>query len=96
MASNTDIQVSQAITPTGDNRNDTWFIENIERYPAAVIRVYNRWGAQVFSQAGNYNNDWGGTFDNNSKPLPPAPYFYRIDLDADGVIDREGWIYINH
>ena len=96
MLINTEIEVSQAITPNGDDRNDTWYIENIQRYPAAIIKVYNRWGAQVFSQAGNYNNDWGGTFENNSKPLPPAPYFYRIDLDADGVIDREGWIYINH
>ena len=96
MAINTEIEVSQAITPNGDDRNDTWYIENIQRYPAAVITVYNRWGARVFFQAGNYNNDWGGTFENNSKPLPPAPYFYRIDLDADGVIDREGWIYINH
>ena len=92
----TEIQVSQAITPNGDDRNDIWYIENIERYPTAIIRVYNRWGAQVFFQAGNYNNNWGGTFENSSKPLPPAPYFYRIDLDADGAIDHEGWIYINH
>ena len=96
MVINRDIEVSQAITPNGDNINDVWHIENIQRYPAAIIKVYNRWGAQVFLQDGNYNNDWGGTFENNSKPLPPAPYFYRIDLDADGVIDREGWIYINH
>ena len=50
----------------------------------------------VFFQANNYQNDWGGNFDNSSKPLPSAPYFYRIDLDNDGEIDREGWIYINH
>ncbi len=91
-----DIEISQAITPNGDGINDIWYIKDINRFPAAIINVYNRWGARVFQQSGNYNNDWKGTFNNNSKPLPPAPYFYRIDLDADGEIDREGWIYINY
>ena len=93
---NTSLNISQAITPNGDGINDVWFIENIERYPQARIYVYNRWGAQVFHQPGNYRNNWGGTFDNNTQPLPSAPYFYRIDTDNDGEIDREGWLYINH
>lgn len=47
----TSIKVSEAITPNGDGINDTWFIENIERYPAAQIRVFNRWGAEVFKSS---------------------------------------------
>ena len=93
---NTALNISQAITPNGDGINDIWFIENIERYPKASIAVFNRWGTRVFFQTNNYQNDWGGNFDNSSKPLPSAPYFYRIDLDNDGEIDHEGWIYINH
>ena len=93
---NTTLNISQAITPNGDGINDVWFIENIERYPDARITVFNRWGARVFFQANNYQNDWGGNFENNSTPLPSAPYFYRIDIDNDGEIDHEGWIYINH
>ena len=93
---NTALNISQAITPNGDGINDVWYIENIERYPEASIAVFNRWGTRVFFQVNNYQNDWGGNFDNNSKPLPSAPYFYRIDLDNDGEIDLEGWIYINH
>ena len=96
VAFNAALNISQAITPNGDGINDVWYIENIERYPEASIAVFNRWGARVFFQASNYQNDWGGNFDNSSKPLPSAPYFYRIDLDNDGEIDQEGWIYINH
>lgn len=91
-----DLFISQAITANGDGINDVWYIKNIEYYPEASIAVFNRWGARVFAQASNYQNDWSGNFDNNSKPLPSAPYFYRIDLDNDGEIDHEGWIYINH
>ena len=91
---NTALQVSQAITPNGDGLNDVWFIDNIERYPNAKIWVYSRWGKEVFHSAGNYHNQWNATHNNNTKPLPEAPYFYRIDQDNDGTIDLEGWLYI--
>ena len=38
------------------------------------------------------NNDWTGIY--RSAPLPAGAYYYRIDLDADGQVDMEGWIYI--
>lgn len=91
---NTALKVSQAITPNGDGINDVWFIENIDRYPNAKIWVYGRWGNEVFHSTGNYRNQWNATFENNTKPLPEAPYFYRIDQDNDGTIDLEGWLYI--
>lgn len=92
----TTLLVSQGLTPNGDNVNDTWYIENIERYPEVVIRVFNRWGGEVFYHKGRYNNDWNGSYKNNAKPLPEAPYYYRIDLENDGYIEHEGWIYINY
>ena len=93
-SSNNALQISQAITPNGDGVNDVWFIDNIERHPNAKIWVYSRWGNEVFHSPGNYQNNWNATFKNNTKPLPEAPYFYRVDLDNDGTIDLEGWLYI--
>lgn len=92
----TRLVVSEAITPNGDSINDRWFIENINRYPDARIWVYNRWGAEVFHQAGNYSNTWEATYKNNTKKLPAASYYYRIDQDNDGSIDLSGWIYITY
>ena len=92
----TTILISEALTPNGDNVNDTWYIENIERYPNAVIRVFNRWGGEVFFHEGYYRNDWNGRYNNDLENLPAAPYFYRIDLDNDGIIEHQGWIYINY
>ena len=31
----------------------------------------------------------------NQARLPAASYYYRIDLDADGEVDMEGWIFIS-
>ena len=93
---NHSLEISQAITPNGDGQNERWFIQNIERYPQAKIWVYNRWGKEVFYSAGNYQNDWRGTYKNNTTHLPEAAYFYRLDTDDDGAIDREGWLYITY
>jgi len=89
------MNISEAFTPNGDGINDTWVISNIENYPASVVRVFNRWGAEVFV-ARNYQNDWDGQSKGNSSTLPAASsYYYQIDLDGNGSIDKQGWIYIN-
>jgi len=92
----TELRVSEGITPNGDGINDIWYIKNIDRYPEARIWVFNRWGAEVFHQPGNYTNTWDATYKNNTKKLPSAPYYYRIDQDNDGTIDLDGWIYITY
>ena len=92
-ANTTRLKVSEAITPNGDGINDRWYIQDIDTYPQTEITVYNRLGVKAFSHKGNYQNNWDGTF--NGKPLPSAPYFYQLDLDQNGEIDQQGWLYIN-
>ena len=55
-----DMIANDVLTPNGDGINDTWIIINAERFPSATIKVYNRWGKEVFSTQG-YNNDWNGS-----------------------------------
>ena len=95
-----EINVSQALTPNGDGINDTWMIYNIENHPNNIVRVYNRWGDEVFS-ARSYQNDWDGRYVKSNGSvgsdsiLPDASsYYYQIDLDGNGSIDYDGWIYI--
>jgi gliding motility-associated-like protein len=89
-----EINTSQAITPNGDGVNDTWVIYNIEQYPASTVRVFNRWGSEVFF-AKNYQNNWDGYYKNSSQSLPDgSSYYYQIDLDGNGTTDKEGWLYI--
>jgi len=89
------MNISEAFTPNGDGINDTWVISNIQEHPNSTVRVFNRWGAEVFI-AKNYQNDWDGQAKGQSGTLPAASsYYYQIDLDGNGTIDRQGWIYIN-
>lgn len=88
-----DINVSEAVTPNGDGINDKWMIYNIENHPNSIVRVFNKWGAEVF-YARKYQNNWDGSYKNNTDSLPESSYYYQIDLDGDGIIEKEGWIYI--
>lgn len=89
-----ELNVSEAITPNGDGENDTWVIYNIENYPGSIIRVFNRWGKEVFYSR-DYKNDWDGHYKDFSTNLPTSgSYYYQIDLAGDGTIDLKGWLYI--
>ena len=95
-----EINASQAFTPNGDGINDTWMIYNIENHPNNIVRVYNRWGNEVFS-ARSYQNDWDGRYVKSNGSvgsdslLPEASsYYYQIDLDGNGTVDYDGWLYI--
>jgi gliding motility-associated-like protein len=89
-----EINVSQAITPNGDGINDTWVIYNLSYYPGSIVRVFNRWGKEVFYSA-DYQNNWTGHYKDNSEKLPTSgSYYYQIDLGGDGSIDVQGWLYI--
>jgi gliding motility-associated-like protein len=84
--------VYDVLTPNGDGINDTWTILNADRYPSAIIKVFNRWGKEVFSTVG-YNNDWNGTYSGNT--LPTGSYYYQVDQNGDGTVILTGWIYLS-
>jgi gliding motility-associated-like protein len=88
------ILAAQAVTPNGDGINDTWIVKNILNHPNSIVRVYNRWGEEVFA-AQNYKNDWDGRHNKNrASRVPSSSYYYQIDLDGDGNVDDQGWIYV--
>ncbi len=72
--------VPNTFTPNGDNYNDTWVIRNIDLYPNASVKVFNRWGNEIYSSEGEYK-PWDGT--HNGNPLPSEVYYYIIVLEND-------------
>mgnify|MGYP001199284359 CR=1 FL=1 len=76
------LETFSGFTPNGDQNNDYWYIEGIELYPDALVEVYNRWGDRVFA-AKRYNNSWQEAWNGmyNGEPLPPATYYYVINLN---------------
>lgn len=71
----------QLITPNNDGANDAWIIENVAKnLPENLVRIYNRWGQQVW-QGRNYDNHnvmWTGRT-NTGNELPDGTYYYTVE-----------------
>ncbi|NME70881.1 DUF2341 domain-containing protein [Flammeovirga aprica] len=63
------------VTPDGNGKNDTWIVENIERYPEAKVQIFNRLGENIYTTT-NYKNDWGAV--QGTDILPDGSYYYII------------------
>ena len=85
------IDIVSFFSPNSDGVNDTWQVKEIDRYPDNQVWIFTRSGYEVFNTL-NYRNNWSGTKDGT--PLPEGSYYYRIDLDGNGTIDFEGWLYL--
>jgi gliding motility-associated-like protein len=57
--------IYNAFSPNGDGNNDLWRPLNIQDYPNAVLRIYNRWGNMVFQQTNGttlLDYSWNGYY----------------------------------
>jgi gliding motility-associated-like protein len=71
------VVIPNAFTPNGDGVNDKWAIQNLDLYQNCTVRVFNRWGQNVYSSIG-YAAPWDGTY--KGAELPAGTYYYIIDL----------------
>jgi gliding motility-associated-like protein len=71
-----DIKIPNAFTPNGDGVNDNWNITGLEYDPTALVRVFNRYGQQIYQSKG-YGTAWNGEF--KGKRLPAGAYYYIVN-----------------
>jgi gliding motility-associated-like protein len=71
-----DVRIPNAFTPNGDGINDTWDIIGLEYDPTAMVRIFTRYGQQVFQSKG-YGTAWNGEY--QGKKLPVGAYYYIIN-----------------
>ena len=99
-----DIEVFNVVTPNGDGIHDVLTINGLENFPNNSIRIYNRWGVQVY-QTRAYNTQ-GNVFDGTSEGrvtvqqdnrLPVGTYFYILDYENENGVTESisGYLYIN-
>ena len=90
----TDLCISELLTPNEPGLESVWLIQNITQYSSAYVRVFDRHKNLVFDQQG-YKNNWDGKYQKSKKPLPAGPYYYIVQLN-DGSAARSGWLYITY
>jgi len=75
------LKFTNVITPNGDNKNEGWYIDNLNLYPENELIIFDRWGKKAF-EAKNYNesNLWNGG-DNKA-----GTYFFTFKENRNGQV----------
>jgi gliding motility-associated-like protein len=71
-----DVKIPNAFTPNGDGINDTWKIAGLEYDQTVLVRIFTRYGQQVYESKG-YGTPWNGEY--QGKKLPAGVYYYIIN-----------------
>jgi gliding motility-associated-like protein len=75
--------VPDVITPNNDGKNDVWEVNIPKCYTNHTVRVFNRYGNEVFSSLDYHEGSyWDGA--RNGKGLPMAVYYYVIEYLPEG------------
>ena len=97
------IIVYNGVSVNGNDKNNHFHIDGIENYPNNKVRIYNRWGVEVFSVKGydNVTKVFKGISDGRvtieaSERLPQGTYYYIIEyVDEHNKKQTEvGWLYL--
>jgi gliding motility-associated-like protein len=83
--------IPNTFTPNGDNYNDTWVIGNLDLYPEAYVKVFNKWGNEIYDTQVPYTT-WDGSY--RGKQLPSEVYYYIIVLNNEEQNEYTGTITI--
>jgi gliding motility-associated-like protein len=78
-----DIKRFNGFSPNGDASNEFFKIEGAENSIIKRLKIFNRWGAEVYS-SDNYQNDWKGTT-KNCQQLPDDTYYYVFEADGNRI-----------
>ncbi|MDN3707550.1 gliding motility-associated C-terminal domain-containing protein [Myroides ceti] len=104
----TEIVIYNGVTPNGDGSNDYFIIDNIQRYPNNSVRIYNRWGREIFKTT-NYDsngNVFRGYSENSAnfkdgEKLPTGTYYYILeyeytDAETPRMIKKSGFLHLEN
>jgi gliding motility-associated-like protein len=79
------VVIYNTFTPNGDNKNDVFMIQHIDKYPANRLEIYNRYGRLVYEK-NVYDNSWGGR--SFGEKIPNGVYFYILNLGDGSEVKR--------
>ncbi|MGJ8666605.1 MAG: DUF7507 domain-containing protein, partial [Patiriisocius sp.] len=99
--------IFNAVSPDGNGQNDFFLIQGISEYPDNNVKIFNRWGVQVFETDGYGGSDdtenvftglsQGRETINQNDLLPTGTYYYIIKFNGQnpGEDSYAGYLYLN-
>ena len=71
-----DIYFPNTFTPNGDHKNDRWVIKALEAFPVYQLKIYNRYGQEIFSDSGG-RIPWDGKYKGGDAEPGVYVYFFK-------------------
>jgi gliding motility-associated-like protein len=91
-AGTANLNIPSAFTPNGDGRNDCFRIKALGSVSWFVLKIYNRWGENVFSTS-NTMDCWDGTFKGVKQDAGTFVYYMKAKTIC-GDVFRKGTIIL--
>jgi gliding motility-associated-like protein len=82
----TDIVIPNVFTPNNDNKNDVFKID-IKGEELFDLKIFNRWGGQVFEST-NAANHWNGKVNNSGADCPDGTYYFVLTYRLRGKTEK--------
>ena len=75
-----DLIVPNVITPGNDDFNNRFVVPNLASFPFSTVRIFNRWGNEVYS-----SDDFGSTLGwLPGDEVSAGQYYYILHINRDG------------
>ncbi len=78
--------IPTGFTPNGDGKNDIFRVNGSRFNKMVEMRIYNRWGQQLFYTSSK-EQGWDGTY--NGEPQPMGTYYYTVICGRSGYSDNQ-------
>lgn len=82
-----------SFSPNNDGVNDTWEVVGIEEYPNCLVKIYSRWGQEVYSSTGySKKKAWTGSASDGT--VSDGVYYYSVELRDNQKQVFKGYINV--
>ncbi len=88
----------EGISPNGDGKNDTWTITGADYFENNHLKIYNRFGTEVYHKE-FYTNEFVGKANVSTlggELLPDGTYFFVFDKFNNGEDVETGYLFIKN
>jgi gliding motility-associated-like protein len=84
--------IPNVFTPNQDSFNDVWRVSNIEYFNKAQLKIFDRYGSEVFFTDDISKFNWDGF--SKGRLLPTGTYWYVIKIEGNQT--RTGWVLLKN
>ncbi|MEQ1745028.1 MAG: T9SS type B sorting domain-containing protein [Saprospiraceae bacterium] len=83
------LNIPNAFTPDGDGNNDAWKPIIGSDYTVRLVRIYSRWGEEVFTST-DTSFAWNGTHNGENAPSDVYVFYLELNSKDQTVVARKG------